>query len=174
MLREYVEDDWPAVLAYQSKSDYLVYYPWSERSERDVREFLSGLIAWQREEPRYRFQLAITLPEDGRLIGSCGIRKQSPASRVADIGYELDPAFWGRGYATEAAREMVSLGFGELGVHRVWSWIIAENRRSARVLERLGLRVEGRLRDHEWFKGRWWDHELYGLLAQEWEGASGV
>ena len=174
MLREYVEEDWPAVLAYQSKSDYLVYYPWSERSERDVREFLSGLIAWQREEPRYRFQLAITLPEDGRLIGSCGIRKQSPTSRVADIGYELDPAFWGQGYATEAAREMVSLGFGELGVHRVWSWIIAENRRSARVLERLGLRVEGRLRDHEWFKGRWWDHELYGLLAEEWDGARGV
>jgi RimJ/RimL family protein N-acetyltransferase len=122
----------------------------------------------QAEQPRRKFQLAITLPDDGRLIGNCGIRRKPDQDWEADIGYELAPEYWGRGYATEAALAVVSFGFRELELHRISSWCIADNSASARVLEKAGLRPEGRLKENEYFKGRWWDPLLYGILESEW------
>ncbi len=171
VLREIVESDWPAVLAYQCDPRYLRFYAWTERSEYDVRAFVTMLSHLKLEQPRRKFQLAVTLPEDGRLIGNCGIRRKPENEWEADVGYELAPEHWGRRYATEAARAMVSFGFGELGLHRVSSWCIADNVASARVLEKLGMRQEGRLRNNEYFKGRWWDTLLYAVLEEEWRAS---
>ena len=64
----------------------------------------------------------------------------------------------------------MQFGFAELKVHRIWAWCIADNAASARLLERLGLKLEGRLREKEYFKGRWWDTLVYGILENEWHG----
>ena len=64
----------------------------------------------------------------------------------------------------------LAFGFGDLGLHRVWAHCVAENAASARVLEKVGLRQEGRLREHEVFKGRWWDTLLYAILDRELAG----
>jgi RimJ/RimL family protein N-acetyltransferase len=172
-LRDFQADDWAAVLAYQSDPRYLRYYAWTERAEEDVRAFVGMFLAHQAQSPRWKWQLAITLPEDGRLIGNCGLRLDAVGARVGNIGYELDPRYWGRGFATEAAREMVRFGFEELGLHRIWSWCVADNIASARVLEKLGMRREGRQREAKWYKGRWWDTLLFGILEQEWRANGG-
>ena len=141
LLREFVANDWAATLAYQRNPRYLRYYPWEDRTEADARAFVGMFLEWQREQPRHRFQLAVTLPpaplaeagdEAGRLIGNCGLRRKPDKEWEADIGYELAPDYWGRGYATEAARAMVNFGFAELGLYRISSWCIAENEASAR------------------------------------------
>ena len=168
-LREFVEADWAAVLAYQTDARYLRYYPWNERTPADARAFVGMFLEWQREEPRRRFQLAVTLKSNGALIGNCGLRRKRDNDWEADIGFELAPQHWGRGYATEAARAMVTFGFQEVALYRISSWCIADNAASARVLERLGFGQEGRLRRNERFKGRWWDTLLYALLRDEWE-----
>lgn len=168
ILREYAEDDLPAVLAYQSDERYFRYYPWTERTAADAREFLQMLIGWQREEPRRRFQFAITLPDSGDLIGSAGIRRKPDNDFEADIGYELAPEHWGNGYATEAATALINFGFRELKLHRISAGCIADSTASARVLERLGMTLEGRLRQSVYFKDRWWDALNYGLLEDEW------
>ena len=168
ILREYVADDWRAVQAYQSDPRYLRYYAWTERPEADVRAFVDRFVAQQSEQPRTRFQLAVVLKPDGPVIGSCGIRMAGPRAHEADIGYELAPEHWGRGYASEAARAIVAFGFDELRVHRIWAECVADNVASAHVLEKLGMRREGRLRDHERYKGRYWDTLLYGILQPEW------
>jgi RimJ/RimL family protein N-acetyltransferase len=126
------------------------------------------LIGYQQQAPRRKFQLAITL--DGQLVGNCGIRRKDANDWEADIGYELAPAHWGRGYATEAARAMVRIGFDDLHLHRVSAWCIADNVASARVLEKAGLRLEGRLRQNEFFQDRWWDTLLYAVLSDDWSG----
>jgi ribosomal-protein-alanine N-acetyltransferase len=167
MLREFEETDWPAVLAYQSDPLYLRYYPWTHRAEQDVRAFVQMFLAQREEQPRTKYQLAITLPPAGPLIGNCGIRMKTPEAREADLGYEMDPRYWGQGYATEAARALLAFGFRDLGLHRIWSWCIADNVASARVLEKIGMRREGHLRENEWMKGRWWDTLLYGILEHE-------
>lgn len=63
---------------------------------------------------------------------------------------------------------MMDHGFKLMGLHRISSWCIAENGASARVLEKLGLREEGRMRKNEFFKGRWWDTLVFGILKDEW------
>lgn len=168
VLREFTVEDWPAVLAYQSSPQYLRYYPAVRRTPRDARTFVALCIAWQRASPRSKYQLAITLRDDGRLIGNVGIRKPSPEATVAELGYELAPAQWGQSYATEAASAMLRFAFEHLALHRVHAHCIAENVASARVLKRIGMRFEGRLREDQWFKGRWWDTLLYGILDREW------
>src|SRR5262245_11971743 len=99
VLREFVPEDWRAVLAYQSEPAYLRYVPWTERAAADWQEFVQRFIDWQREEPRHRYQLAVTLPETGELIGNCGLRLEYPGAFEGDIGYELAPQHWGNGYA---------------------------------------------------------------------------
>jgi RimJ/RimL family protein N-acetyltransferase len=170
LLREFVDTDWPAVLAYQRDPRYLQFYAWIERTPEDAQRFVQMFIIQQREQPRRKFQLAVVLRDTQHLIGNCGIRKASLEAREADIGYELAPDLWGQGYATEAARAIIHFGFTELKLHRITAWCIADNVASARVLEKIGLKLEGRLREKEYFKDRWWDTLLYAILADEWRG----
>jgi RimJ/RimL family protein N-acetyltransferase len=168
ILREFQYDDWPAVLAYQTHPLYLRYYDWTERTPAGAQEFVGWFLAQQQAQPRIKFQLAVTLQSSGELIGNCGIRTKFEGAFEGDIGYELSPDHWGQGYATEAARAMVAFGFTELKLHRVWSWCVADNTGSARVLQKLGMRLEGHLRENEFYKGRWWDTLMFGILEDEW------
>lgn len=169
ILREFEPGDWPAVLAYQQDPRYLQFTPWTERTPAAVQEFVQMFLDQQQAKPRLKYQLALILPSNQQLIGNCGIRLDSAEAHEGDIGYELSPEYWGSGYASEAARAIVTFGFTELKLHRIWSWCMAENVGSARVLQKLGMQLEGRLRDKEYFKGRWWDTLMFGLLEQEWQ-----
>lgn len=173
ILREFVAEDWPAVLAYQSDPRYLRYYHWTGRTPAEVQAFVGMFLAQQQVEPRLKRQLAVTLKDTGELIGNCGLRLDTADAIQGDMGYELNPNHWGHGYATEAARAMVNVGFATLGLHRIWSWCIADNVASARVLTKVGLQLEGRLRENEYFKGRYWDTLMFGLLAAEWHTQAG-
>ncbi len=110
-LREFELNDWLDVFNYHSEPLYARFYPQSECTDVEARKFVRMFLDQQTDIPRRRFQLAITLGGGGRLIGNCGIRRKPDNDWEADIGYELAPDFWGRGYATEAALAMVDSGF---------------------------------------------------------------
>lgn len=167
ILREFQLDDWPAVMAYHADVRYQRYYPQREVTAVAAQAFVQMFLDQQAEQPRTKFQLAVTLKSNHILIGNCGIRKASAEAHQADLGYELAPEHWGNGYATEAAQAMLHFGFAQLKLHRVWAECIAENSGSARVLEKLGMKLEGRLRDDQWFNGRYWDTFRYGILSGE-------
>jgi RimJ/RimL family protein N-acetyltransferase len=171
ILRDFVKDDWQRVMEYQTDPLYLRYYEWTveDRTPESVQEFVGWFLDNQMETPQIRFQQAVTLKENGLLIGNCGFRMDKVNAFEGDIGYELDPKYWNHGYATEAAHAMVDFGFTTFGVHRVWSWCVADNLGSAHVLEKLGMKLEGRLCEKEFYKGKWWDTLMYGILANEWE-----
>ena len=152
LLREFNENDWANVLAYQSDQQYLRYYHWTERKEEDVRSFVNDFINQQKEKPRIKFQLALILRSEEKLIGNGGIRKKSHNATEAEIGYEIDPKYWGKGYATEAANRLLQFGFQKLKLHRISSYCVADNQASAQVLEKIGMKCEGRLRENEWKK----------------------
>jgi RimJ/RimL family protein N-acetyltransferase len=168
ILREFKEDDWQAVLAYQSDPRYLRYYEWTERSPEAVQAFVRMFLDQQQARPRTKFQLAVTLKHSNQLIGNCGIRMETAGATEADIGYELASSYWGNGYATEAARAMIAFGFTELRVHRIWAHVVADNAGSARVLEKVGMRLEGQFREKEFYKGQWWDTLQFAILDYEW------
>ena len=169
ILRDFVEEDWQRAYEYESDPRYLRYYEWTERTLESVKEFIGWFLAHQTQNPRFKFQLAIVPKSDNLLIGSCGVRMDHVGAVEASIGYELDPNYWNRGYATEAAHAMMDFGFQRFGVHRIWATCIADNLASAHVLEKLGMQREGRLREKEYFKGRWWDTLIYGILVHEWD-----
>jgi RimJ/RimL family protein N-acetyltransferase len=171
VLREFHEDDWPAILAYWSDPRYQRFYSPSTNIERSVRELVGRFVAAQAEQPRRTWQLAIVDPVDGRLLGNAGVRVNDPVLAEGNIGYELAPKHWGRGYATEAARAMLDFGFVGLQLHRIWAECVADNVASAHVLEKLGLRQEARFREHQWFRDRWWDTLIYAILDREWRGS---
>lgn len=169
VLREFVAEDWQSVLAYQRDRRYLQFYPDADRTEVETQDFIQMFLLQQAEQPRRKFQLAITIQGDDTVVGTCGIRRKPDNDWEADIGFELAPEHWGHGFATEAAQEIVNYGFSTLKVHRISSWCIADNIASARVLEKVGLHPEGRLREHQYFKNRWWDTLLFGKLRADWE-----
>jgi [ribosomal protein S5]-alanine N-acetyltransferase len=168
ILRDFLESDWEAVLAYQQNPLYLRYSEWTERTAEDVRSFIQIFLDQQKQDPRIKFQFAVLLKPTGQVIGNCGIRRDTPAAYEGEIGYELDPKHWGNGYATEAAQAILTFGFSKLSLHRISAWCVADNLASARVLEKLGMRQEGRLRENQYYKGRSWDILLYAILYEEW------
>ena len=168
ILRDFVESDWEAMLAYQQKPLYLRYNAWTDRTPEAVREFLQMFLDHQKQDPRNKFQLAVTLKATGQLIGNCGVRRNSVKSFEGDIGYEFDPEHWGNGYATEAARAMLRFGFLEMYLHRITGHCVADNLGSAHVLEKLGMRREAHLRENQFYKNRWWDTLIYAILEEEW------
>jgi RimJ/RimL family protein N-acetyltransferase len=116
--------------------------------------------------------LAITLLSNGRQIGGVGLRVDEPHQN-AELGYWLGVPYWGQGYATEASREMLSYGFGELGLHRIFASHFKHNLASGNILRKLGMRHEGCQREQIRKCDRFVDLELYGLLRQDWQTPGG-
>ena len=163
LLRDFVERDWEAVLAYQQDPLYLRYNEWTSRNPEEVREFVQMFLDHQKQIPRIKFQFAVTLKATGRLIGNCGVRRDSSEAHEGDMGYELDPRHWGQGYATEAARTVLNFGFSRLNLRRISAWCVADNVGSANVLEKIGMRLERRVQADQYFKGKWWDTLSYAI-----------
>lgn len=113
--------------------------------------------------------LAITTVADG-LVGAVGLEARPPHRR-AELGYWIARAFWGRGYATEAARAVVAYGFRELGLNKIDAHYLARNAASGRVMEKLGMTREGLLRQHvvKWDEPE--DVVMYGILASDFDTA---
>jgi RimJ/RimL family protein N-acetyltransferase len=81
------------------------------------------------------------------------LRLKSLESRQGEIGWSLHPDAQGRGLATEGAREMLRIGFDELGLHRIVAGCDSRNTASLRVMERLGMRREAEFVDYEYCQG---------------------
>ena len=113
---------------------------------------------------------AIELGADGRtFIGICGISSWNRTDRRVDIGYALLREYWGRGFATEAARAIVRWCFENLDVHRVQADCTDGNIGSERVLLNCGFHHEGTWRESCWEHGRFVNIKQFGLLRREWE-----
>jgi RimJ/RimL family protein N-acetyltransferase len=110
---------------------------------------------------------AITPVGDDELIGLCGLVLDSSAEQ-AEAWYLVAPNHWGQGIVTVAARMLVDHGFRVLKLHRIWASCLPENPGSARVLEKLGFRLEGSHLANLHIRGQWRDSHTYAMLAREW------
>ena len=85
----------------------------------------------------------------------------------ARLGYRLGTAYWNQGYCTEAVRAMLDYGFTRLSFHRIYAPHFHNNPASGRVLRKVGMTYEGRMREHYIRFGRFVDVEIYGILREE-------
>ena len=114
---------------------------------------------------RESLALAITLGKDGSLVGMVELSQLSPTDRRAELGYWIAPGQRGQGYATEAASAMCDVGFRTLRLHRIEAGAFVRNRASIRVLEKAGLRHEGRFRERVRSGRNWLDQVRLARLA---------
>lgn len=99
------------------------------------------------------FDFAVIERSTGRMIGTCGFTRFRYEDDCGEIGYVLSPDAWGKGYAVEALRSLLSFGFDTLGLERIEARIIEGNVRSFRVAEKLGMTFEGYMRHGMRIKG---------------------
>jgi RimJ/RimL family protein N-acetyltransferase len=111
--------------------------------------------------------LAVTLRSDGRLLGAISLEINRDGT-WAEMGYWIGKPYWGQGYCTEAAREMLRYAFEAIGLHRVQARHFPRNPASGRVMQKIGMTCEGRQRQHVKKWGEYLDLEIYGILEGEW------
>jgi ribosomal-protein-alanine N-acetyltransferase len=141
----------------------LIPHPYPERAAETW--IATHADAWEREEA---LDLAIQRIADGALVGAIGLGLELDHGR-AQLGYWVGRPYWGEGYATEAARELVRYAFEELGLARVYAFRFATNPASGRVLEKIGMKHEGVRRAHTIKWGERLDEDGYGILRDEFE-----
>ena len=113
--------------------------------------------------------------EDGEMIGAIGADSLEPGTtHLAELGYWLAPAYWGRRIMTDALRAYISYAFSQLELTKLVAHVFELNAASASVLEHNGFQLEGRLREHYLKNGELLDARVYGLLKQTWEASSAV
>ena len=168
LLREFNLADWPAVNAYTSDPEVVKYMPFDPTSDAQTREHLSQCLATAAEQPRRIYELAVVLRAQNQLIGTATIALYPQERRHASFSYLLHRKYWGHGYATEAMRMLINFGFSVLQLHRLEDTCDTRNLASARVMEKLGMRREGHLRETIWKDGQWYDEYIYAILVHEW------
>ena len=101
------------------------------------------------------FDWAVTLKDSGKMIGTVGFTKIDTSNNSAEIGYVLSPQYHGQGIALEAARRIVEFGFDTVGLHRIEAKFMKGNAASLRVMEKLGMTLEGYSVDGMLVKGKY-------------------
>jgi ribosomal-protein-alanine N-acetyltransferase len=168
-LRPFTFDDVAAVFALVSDPEVARFVRFE--AHRDIAETRAFLELVQRHYGRGDpFAWAIERREDERLIGSCGFVSQAGEKKSAEIGYWLGKPYWGKGYAAEAARALVRFGFEQMGLERVEAKCFLENRAGQRVIEKLGMKLEGTDRS-ERIKGEYPELQCYAIARHDWDSA---
>ncbi len=112
----------------------------------------------------------VATKEDAQLIGAVGLRDIDAEHSQAEIGFWIGVESWGRGYATEAARRVVRYAFEDLKLNRVYAHHMVRNPASGRVLEKVGMKREGLLRQRVRKWGVFEDVVLLAVLRDDWSG----
>lgn len=167
LLRPLEQGDAPAIRAMAGTLEVAenTFLPHPYKEEKAKEFIASRKKAW---EEGAEVSFAITVTESGTFAGVIGLKDIEAGYRRAEMGYWLGVAYWGKGYATEAACETLRFAFGRLELNRVFAACFHTNPASCRVLEKAGMKQEGVLRQHVYRFGAYRDLIMYGVLREEW------
>lgn len=115
------------------------------------------------------FRWAIVTKKDNNVIGTCGYNNWIKKSSRGEIGYELGKEYWGKGYASEAVKEIIKYGFKNMNLNRIEAFTVPEATSSINLLKKLGFKQEGTLRQYGYWNMRYWDENIYSLLKRDWK-----
>jgi len=170
VVREFEPGDRPGLMDFVNDQDALGMMMFSMKDEAELESFLTMAMAGSSEANRVEYHCAIALRENPSVCIGC-VSMMGSANNPAEmeIGYFIQRRYWGRGFTLEASRAMLDFGFGALALHRVWGKCHVRNKGSARVMEKLGMTLEGTLREHVWMRDHWRSSYEYGILDREWK-----
>lgn len=137
-LREWRKDEVDALHRWIGNPDVMRFLSWGSANKAETASYLKEILGAQLEIPRTKYFLAVEDKRLGGTIGDAGFTWIEP--NLAEIGYFLEPEYWGMGYGVEAARLVMRLAF-QLGADEVQATCFAENRRSERVMQSCGMKL---------------------------------
>lgn len=167
ILREFRESDFGAFRELEAHPETYRYETTSP-SKQKTREYLEKAQLDVSQSPRTRYRLAVTNLTQDCVRGRVTLGLNNDSIREWEIGWAIHPAEWGKGIATEAAQCVLEFAFAQLNAHRVVAFSHAENAASRRVMQKLGMRQEGLLRETRFWQGQWSDEVVYSILDREW------
>ncbi|MHB0857291.1 MAG: GNAT family N-acetyltransferase [Anaerolineae bacterium] len=169
LLRPFDRADISSFAAYRSDPEVARYQGWTAPfSLEQATAFVDEMQHAQAGAPGVWYQLTIERQDAPGIIGDCAFHVLAEDARQAEIGCTLARRFHGQGYAGEALRRLLAYLFDVLGLHRVIALCDTDNRASAALLARLGMRCEGHLIENVWFKGAWGSEYQFAILDREW------
>jgi RimJ/RimL family protein N-acetyltransferase len=175
VLRAFEKSDLDAVVAYYSLPEVQRYLDWKARDRIEVRAALESMCHQRRlNRPGDTFTLAVARRSDETLMGQVSLRWTDATAGQGELRFVFNPLYRRQGYATEAVRAAIDLGFEQFNFHRVFARVGGNNLPSARLLKGLGMRLEAHYREHALFQGDW-DEELhFAILDREWRRGAKV
>lgn len=166
LLRRYIYSDIPDILSWSADPSVAGETQDIGTTDESVRQYIDRKNSLEPFQEGECFDLAIERKAGSKVIGMLTLICKEP--RQGLIGWALGVDFRGQGYATEAARGLIEYGFSKLRLHRVQAETNSANVRSWQLMDRLGMRLEARLREASLKDGQWLDRLIYGVLAAEW------
>lgn len=166
ILRELQQGDYPAIHAMESDPE-VIRFEHNRLNNEEIRLRFDLMLNDQHSTPRVAYRFAITLRPNDMARGRISLILNNPVIGEWEIGWTMHREEWGKGYAPEAAREVLRFAFSELKAHRVMAFCHAENAASVRVMEKAGMQREGRLRKVRWLHDQWHDEFVYSILDEE-------
>lgn len=163
-LRRFEFGDVDDVFAYASDPEWARYLPVPRPYSREAaRQFIALQILQDRAtHPSWAIEVA------GTVIGGINIRFQFDY-RIGELGYSVARNYWGQGIATEVVRTVVDQAFAVfVELHKVRAMADARNIGSQRVMEKVGMKREGLLRQNRYSQVEFIDEVWYGILRKEW------
>ncbi len=149
----------------QDVTKYLTWYPHPDRAyTREYLQYLGGRYA-----VGMFYDWAIVYEPACKMVGTCGFTSFNCSSDSAEVGYVLNPEYWGRGIAVEALNRVLQFGFEELNLHRIEAKFMEENKRSLSVMEKVGMTFEGVCREGLFVKGNYVNVGICSILSSEWK-----
>ncbi|HEV2169455.1 MAG TPA: GNAT family protein [Candidatus Binatus sp.] len=111
---------------------------------------------------------AIETLADRKYLGGVSFHAINWLNRSAGLGITIgDKSFWGKGYGTDAMRVMMRLGFDKMNLHRLWLHVYDYNQRAIASYEKCGFKHEGALREDRFYRGKYHDTIVMGILESE-------
>lgn len=144
-------------------TEFLAWEP--HRALPEAEAWVSNWAGKYGDPAFYRWAIVF----EGEVIGSIHLIEPHDRALACELGYYIGPAHWGRGIATEAGLAVRDHVFSRLGMNKIRAWHYADNAASGAVLKKLGMTIEGVLRQEtRLWGGRFSDVITYGILASEW------
>lgn len=170
VLRPYAPGDLDALHDYYRLPEVHRYLYTGPRNRAEVQVMLDErIVASTLTAEGHALCLVAEIAATAEVVGDCVLFWRSQEHQQGEIGYVFNPAYHGRGLATETVGALLRLGFAGLGLHRITGRCDARNAASARVMERAGMRREAHLVQNEFVKGEWTDEQIYAMLCDEFQ-----
>ncbi len=167
ILRDVRASDAKAFYEYMHREGYWHNLPMDLPTPQSVSDMLNGWLQDQTKEPRTSYFMAATDKATGTVIGEAILHVRNSRWQQGEIGWGVSSDYGGRGLGTEIGRALLELAFGKLNLHRVYAQCRVENHASFRIMEKLGMRKEGILRESVLARGAWWSSVQCSILATE-------